>query len=78
MDLSFFEKLFCRDTSITIHQRNDREPATEILKIYKSLFPDIMQDILHNRNVACNPNKSIFTQEELQNQCDMVLILFHK
>ena len=53
-----FQDLLDKDTSVTIHQRNIRNLATEIWKFLQGYFPPILSEVFTeldcNYNLKCN------------------------
>ena len=49
-----FRKLLEQDKSVTIHTRNLQILATEMLKVYRNIFPPIFSEIFHRRDINYN------------------------
>ena len=57
-----FQDLLDKDTSVTIHQRNIRNLATEIWKFLQGYFPPILSEVFTERD--CNYNVINFWTDE--------------
>ena len=49
-----FRKLLEQDKSVTMHTRNLQILATEMLKVYRNIFPPIFSEIFHRRDINYN------------------------